>query len=840
MHSKSFSAADNQAASAIAQRQVYCCKRFPIGVGGSRPSGCAGGAATKQRLHRTLAAASCRWAGLLVLLLTPSVAVAEQQVRLQSGLVVRGSVLELPSLNQNAFSAASAGDIRLLPIWVIDDGLRRTYVHKSGMVAEVTPVEDLAQKLQFWQPVPVGGRSLGGLGPLLGVSAFNDYGQRIVTLRGTDGSPTSVIQGITEINARWTKVEALKGSPSFQWDMRIATSSIPNDQLHNLFVRRIDQHDYGKRLEVVRLFIEAERFGDAREELERTIKDFPEETRLTTQLRVLAQRQGTQLLDEAKLRRDSGQYRLALDILKNFPLGDVARVTGIEVQDAIDSIQGRFTEGERLVDQLRSQIESLGEAYPQQPLLALADEMSERLSPDTLARLSDYSRLGGVDTLPLENRVALAIGGWLLGAGSGLQNLTVAASLIEVRKRAGEYLSNADPIERARILDQLREIEGADASYVAKMLPLMDPPLPLPEEAQDEQEPGLYRITLEHTGRERGAYVLQLPPEYDPLRPYPCIVSLHPVGSPPEGQIDYWAGKYDPSSQSRLGQASRHGFVVVAPAWTRPGQRQYESTPREHAEVLAALRDAMRRVSIDSDRVFLTGIGTGGSAAWDIAISHPDLWAGMINIGGDPSQYVRFYSTNAANVPMRFVFGEMSGSPPTLARMGDILDRYMKPSYHAMVVMYRGRGPEHFYEEIHHLFDWMRLPTMRRKPPPKTIDAVAMRRGDQFFWWLEMPVLLDNIVVDPFLWDQTDNRRPGKVAASVGDGNQIRVGQGPSNSFVVNLEPSMGVRMDETIVVRYRSRTVNVNFDGRLDFLLEDVRTRADRKRPFWTQVTIP
>src|SRR5690606_5976775 len=189
-------------------------------------------------------------------------------------------------------------------------------------------------------------------------------------------------------------------------------------------------------------------------------------------------------------------------------------------------------------------------------------------------------------------------------------------------------------------------------------------------------------------------------------------------------------------------QAARHGFVVVAPAWTRQGQRQYESTPREHAEILAALRDAMRRVSIDADRVFLTGLGDGGTAAWDIALSHPDLWAGMINVGGEPSNYVRFYSTNGAYVPMRFVFGEITGSPPTLVRMGDILDRYMKPSYHAMVVMYRGRGPEHFYEEIHHHFDWMRLPTLRRKAPPKSIDAVSMRRGDQFFWWLELTSLL--------------------------------------------------------------------------------------------------
>jgi len=796
----------------------------------------AGGRSGDSVVYRLLALA-----GWILAASIASPAGAEQLVRLRSGLTVRGTVIEVPTVNQNAFAAASAGgDSRALPIWMIDDGLRRTYVHKNGMVAESNPIEDLQQKLQFWQPVPAAGKTVGGIGPLMGVSSFNNYGQRAVTLRGTEGTPISILQGITEINARFAKVEALRGNPTYQWESRVATSSIPADQLKNLFARRIEQTDYNKRLEVVRFYIEAERFGEAREELEGMIRDFPDQDRLATQLKVLAQRQGSQLLAEAKLRRDAGQYQLALSILDNFPLAEVGRVTAIEVRDAIDSIRNKTVEGERLVGQLRDQIRSLGEAYPQGPLLALADEIEASLSPETLARLSDYSRLGGVDTLPVDNRVALAVGGWLLGPGSGMQNLSVASSLIDVRGRVASFLASGDPAERAAILVQLRELEGADANYVAKMLPLMKPPLPLPEAARDETVPGLYRMTNDHTGRQRGAYALQLPPDYDPLRSYPCIVALHAVGGVPEAQIDYWSGPYDPDAGMRMGQGARHGFIVIAPAWTRPGQGRFESTPREHAEVLAALRDAMRRVSIDADRIFLAGIADGGTAAWDIALSHPELWAGMINIGGDPSNYVRFYSGNAVHVPMRFVFGEIAGSPVTLVRIGDALERYMKTGYQAMVITYRGRGPEHFYEEIHHLFNWMMLPTMRRKAMPTSIDAVTMRHGDQFFWWLELAAISDSIAIDPFLWDQAENRRPGKVGASVGTNNEVRVLHGPSDYFHVHLEPSMGISLDQRVTVRYRTRSVNFDFDGSLDFMLEDVRARADRKRPFWARVTIP
>lgn len=766
---------------------------------------------------------------------------AEQLVRLKSGLTLRGSVVPIPTVNQSGFASASTtAASKSLPIWMVDDGLRRVYVHKNSMVAESNPIEDLAQKLTFYQPAPSAGRSVGALGPLLGVSPFNNYGQRIVNIRGTDGAPIAIIQGIKEINARYATIEALRGNPTYQWESRIATSSIPADQLKNLFTRRIDQQDYNKRLEVVRFYIEAERFGEARSELEAMLIDFPEQTRLATQLRVLVQRQGTQLLAEAKLRRDAGQYKLALDILQNFPLGDVARVTAIEVQDAIDSIRGKEAEGKRLLDQLRQQIRSLGQAYPQAPLLAFVDEIESSLTPHTLPRLNDYTRLGGVDTIAIDNRVALAIGGWLLGPGSGQQNLSVATSLITVRDRAAAYLASGDPAERAAILDQLRQIEGADANYVSKMLPLMKPPLELPAAAQDADDKGLYRMTAEHTGRPKGEYAVQLPPDYDPLRSYPCIVALGPVGGSPEAQLEYWSGRYDAAIGMRLGQGARHGFVVVAPLWTRPNQRGYESTPREHAEVLAALRDAMRRVSIDADRIFLAGLADGGSAAWDIALSHPEYWAGMINIGGEPTNYVRFYAENAIHVPMMFVYGEIAGPPVTLVRIGDAFERYMKSDYNAMVVTYRGRGPEHYYEEIHHLFAWMNLPTLRRKAMPRSMEMVTMRRGDQFFWWLELAEVAASVAIDPFLWDQAESRNKGKVAASIGNNNEIRINQGPSNSFRVFLEPSMGISMDQRVTVRYRTRSSTLDFNGGLDFMLEDVRTRGDRKRPFWAMVSIP
>ena len=121
--------------------------------------------------------------------------------------------------------------------------------------------------------------------------------------------------------------------------------------------------------------------------------------------------------------------------------------------------------------------------------------------------------------------------------------------------------------------------------------------------------------------------------------------------------------------------------------------------------MLGALRDACRRFSIDTDRVFLTGHGMGGDAAWDIAIAHPDVWAGVIPIMAVADKFVGRYAKNAPYVAWYFVDGELDGDK--CARNARELDRYLKPNTDITVVEYLGRGYEPFGDEIQRLFDWM-------------------------------------------------------------------------------------------------------------------------------------
>lgn len=759
-----------------------------------------------------------------------SQAPAEQLFQLRNGLVLRGSKAEIATLKEG-FGAASAGESHLRPIWLIDDGLRRVYLHGKGM-SDGNPVDvgDLERAIELWQPKPLGGKVVAGLGNLLGVSPFNEFGRRVLTVRGPDGT-VQIVQGVTELNSRYARLLALKGTPTLSWDMRVATSSIDSATLNKIFRRRIDRTDLNALLEVVRFYINAERYDDAKLVLQDAIEAFPDEADLKPQLIALTEKQAEQLLTEAKSRATAGQFELARGILQGFPVGIVGRIMRLQVQDALSALNDADAQAVALMNQLKAQVENL-DARQADALKPILDEMGRSLSPHTVARLSDYSRLGASETLPVDDRIALGVAGWLLGSGSGEQNLSVAISLIKVRDLVAEYLGSLDAARRGQILDELRNLEGAQPEYVDRMLPLLVPPLPWPDASQHPEIAGMHRVEQDGV-----SYLIQLPPEYNPLREYPCVLALHESRTDPVTQLDWWAGPYSSEAESRLGHASRHGFIVVAPTWSRSGQVIYEYTPQEHQRVLTALRDAMRRASIDSDRVFIAGHGEGATAAWDIALAHPDLWAGMISISGSPSKTVPHYEPNARYVPLYMVMGELDKSKAD----GAIIDDYMSFNHNAMVVMYRGNGRSYFYDEIQHLFEWMRLPAHRRREPPTEIETATMRAGDQFFWWLELGELKPGIAIDPIQWDQASRIRAGKISASIGTDNQIRIRSGPSDQFRVLLRPQTNIDLSEEVIVRFGTGPARrFQFDGRLDVLLEDARRRADRKRPFWMTLTIP
>jgi predicted esterase len=393
------------------------------------------------------------------------------------------------------------------------------------------------------------------------------------------------------------------------------------------------------------------------------------------------------------------------------------------------------------------------------------------------------------------------------------------------------------PHEREDILERILSLEGGSPSYLARLIAQMKPPIPT--EATELETPGLYELTVPGIEQQpEFSYLIQLPPEYSPYRRYPCVVTLNGAGSTETQQIDWWAGTYSDQALTRQGQAARRGYIVIAPKWKKPFQREYEFTLREHASVLFALRDACQRVSIDTDRIFLSGHSMGGDAVWDIGLSHPDLWAGVIPIVANAARYVKKYSDNGRTLPMYFIGGERDGG--WLNDNGTELDRYLKGSkYDVTVVQYLGRGHEHFQDEIQRLFDWMELSSHRRQFFPREIEALSMRPWDNYFWWLELDQIPAKSIAFPADGEERLRKvRPIKTEARILENNRISV-SARSGRVVVWLSPEM-VDFDQPITVTVGTRKIRKDGAADVRTLLEDVRTRGDRQHPFWAKVEWP
>ena len=346
-------------------------------------------------------------------------------------------------------------------------------------------------------------------------------------------------------------------------------------------------------------------------------------------------------------------------------------------------------------------------------------EIADEMTANTLDRMATYNRFAAGNQTPPENKLALAISGWLLGAGEAIEDLPRALSIVDLRDLVRHYLQETDRVRRDADLKKIMASEAITPKFIAGLAAHMTPPIETPP----QQTPGLYELSVgPNNGDPAVTYLVQLPPEYDPHSSYPCIVTLHGGGSNPKQQIDWWNI-----------QAARHGYIVIAPAWTKPHQGQYEGTSREHDAVLSTLRHACRRFAIDTDRVFLSGHSIGGNAAWEIGLAHPDLWAGVIPIVPSANKIVQQYKKNAEHGAALLCLRRTGWRQNGEKRAG-IRSRTCKsaaPRIDCTVVEYEGRGHEHFSDEILRLFDWMGR--KQRNFFPKQFDAVTQPAVRQFF-----------------------------------------------------------------------------------------------------------
>ncbi len=750
--------------------------------------------------------------------------------RMILGPAALGSVagVDQAAFNPNVVNS----NVAVKPVVVLDDNLRLTFFNNALRQSVSNRPEPLTV-IQTGNAIlrTGGGRRVAAVQNTFGVTPFDDFGRRIYSLATPDG-PVDILQGITEISANHLRVEGLAGERSVVWDMRIAPNTVPPDKLRVIILNHIDQNNPQAWLDAVSVYWQAKRFREARDLLQTAIKKFPElEASKSKQLASLDEQNADLMFREVKTRFNAGQYKLAKSLLDGFDRKRISVATEVSIGNEISKFETQEKQIEAIRTKLAQLVDSVSNRELQASLKPLVQEIQEEISISNLNRFADFNLQQDSSD---ERRLAIGASNWLMGSGSPVNTLPLAVSLVEARNLLAEYLASQDSDRRSAIVASLKSKESGTASYLSRLAQIMQPPLGL---TGDSSTPGRFEVDFTVAaipGAPAIRYTIQLPPEYDPNRKYPCVLTLHGEFSSPQEQIDWWSGTYNEEFNQCLGEASRHGYITVAPHWGEPKQPFYNYTENEHAKILGALRDAMRRSSIDTDRVFLSGHYMGGDAAWDIALAHPDLWAGMVAVGADCERFPIAYYKNAKYVPTYFVIGELDGAPAPLARNGKYLDRLLKsPDFDTMLVIYKGRGRDHFQEELPRIMEWMNLSGHRRDFAVKSFEVSTARPGDNFFWFLELRDMNPSIVINPHLYSIKSQISVADATVLPAGTNGLRVGSFPSDGYTLWLSPDF-VNLDEkiTIIDRGKTRLLTPVID--ISVLLEDIRQRADRQHPFW------
>lgn len=198
-------------------------------------------------------------------------------------------------------------------------------------------------------------------------------------------------------------------------------------------------------------------------------------------------------------------------------------------------------------------------------------------------------------------------------------------------------------------------------------------------------------------------YLLYLPKAYAaaPARRWPLLLFLH--GSGERGDDLAKVKVHGPPKDLDL--RDDFPFVVVSP--------QCPAEERWRADSLAALLDDVtRRLRVDPDRVYVTGLSMGGRGTWELALSYPERFAAIAPVCGGalPDRACRL-----KDVPVRAFHGAGDTVVP-LAESERVVEAVRTCGGRAELVVYPEAGHDSWtaaYADPS-LWDW--LLSHRRRP----------------------------------------------------------------------------------------------------------------------------
>lgn len=229
-------------------------------------------------------------------------------------------------------------------------------------------------------------------------------------------------------------------------------------------------------------------------------------------------------------------------------------------------------------------------------------------------------------------------------------------------------------------------------------------------------------ITPDHTR----AYSLFVPHQYTPQKRWPVIVFLHGIG---EAGSDAQANLTVGLGPQIAEQASNFNFIVLF-AQSTGG---WDANSQAGTDVIAELAQLKKDYSVDADRVYLTGMSTGGYGTWAIGAKYRDQFAALVPLCG--------YSAEDALIPELtqipvWAFHN-SGDPFVMANSSrSTCDRINKAGGHARYTEYGAFGHDCWHATYSNpeLYSWLlaqrRTSTVRTSQNPAPTPATPQVKAN--------------------------------------------------------------------------------------------------------------
>jgi len=296
-------------------------------------------------------------------------------------------------------------------------------------------------------------------------------------------------------------------------------------------------------------------------------------------------------------------------------------------------------------------------------------------------------------------------------------------------------------------------------------------------------------------------YALYVPPDFDPAKKYPLVISLHSEDSTQRLNlrqlfgISARYGEADPPDMRYFPVSRPVDFLAACPS--ARGAMGYQGIAEQ--DVYEMLADVERRFPVDEDRIYLTGISMGGGGALWLALSRPDLWAAVVPLCPETPAGAWEMAVNASNLAVRLFQGEFDPIvSPVKSRSWH--RRFLDAGVPAEYLEYPGvrHNVWDFAYRNNALFDWL-APLTRNRFPERVRFVTRSFRYAKAYWltidgltpgtaasidavWISRTALkVDTAAIDGFT--VTPAQIPTGPVTAVIDGVTLKVRPAASFSF---------------------------------------------------------